>query len=271
MFAVGSDGYLHRFTGTMTVPITGGGAILVKIDAELSGFNASNGAIVPPPSSNVMTQEQFDSALGLPAANADADAIGKVSLPASAVGPGYVLSQIPGGQLVQGETTLNFCGLNYPSEALRTARIQTIYTKKGSKVGTSNEVVSYSAGGAAKALTEMRKAAVACPTGRVAKPPPGVTHFVRRIKVLHDSKLLPGSVVILEIDSGIVKGKHRTFYSVEVFQVRGNVLSGVYGDGPAAAATESSTLQAAEASTARLKRYVPVKKKAASSGGLPVA
>lgn len=250
---VGDDGFVHRITTSLTLPLGGTQAISISIDVMLTDFNRPIGAIIPPPSSEVMTLTQFDKLTGAGTAAADAALVGKVVLRPSQVGAGYTLSQIPGGQLVQGEPTLDFCGLKYPSEALRTARLQVTYAKNGSFLA-SNEVVTYQPGDAKQALREIVHAAGACPNGRVKGPASGVTNFVRHTSVLHVSGLLPGSVAILDVESGTVNGKRVTTRSVEIFQVRGNVLSAVYGRGPSTASLETNTVHAAQQSAANLKR-----------------
>ena len=163
---------------------------------------------------------------------------------------------IPGGKLVQGETTLDFCDQKYPSEALRTARLQAVYTTKGSNFGASNEVVTYQAGGAKQALLEVKHASTNCPDGRVPNAPKGVTNLVRHTQLISDPHLLPGAIAILQTESATVKGKRLTHQTIAVYQVRGNVLSGVYGYGNTLAAVEKLTLHAAEQSAANLLKNV---------------
>ena len=102
----------------------------------------------------------------------------------------------------------------------------------------------------------MRQAARSCANGPVPHPPAGVRNAVRHTQLLTDPHLLPGAVAILETDSAIVKGKQRTEQTIAVFQVRGNVLSGVYGYGSSLAAVKRLTLAAAEASAVNLRKHV---------------
>lgn len=255
VIAVGADGYVHHVTSSISAPIAGV-ELRIDVDATLGDFGGSPGVIVPPPSSEVMTLARFDRLLGLPAPG-DSALLGKVVLKASQVGAGYVLSQIPGGQQVQGERTLDFCSLNYPSESLRTARLQVAYTKKGAAFKASNEVVTYKPGGARQALREVTHAVANCPNGTVKNPPKGVSELVRHTRLLRDSRLLPGAVAVLAVETGVVNGKRVTSNLVAVYQVRGNVLSGVYGAGSSGAVLEKRTLHAAEQSAADLRRYAP--------------
>ena len=99
----------------------------IAIDAELSGYGGSNRPIGAPARRRVMTVAQFQKATGTAPSAADTALLDRVVLAAADVGPGYRRSVIPGGRLVQGETTLDFCSLTYPSESLRTGRLQVAF------------------------------------------------------------------------------------------------------------------------------------------------
>jgi hypothetical protein len=253
--SIGTDGYVHRVQATITSRASGGTSIHVTVDSEFTNFNQYTAALVPPPASDVMSLSRFNQLMGLPSQSAR-NLLSRVLLRASQVGFGYRLAQIPGGQLVQGEATLDYCGFTYPSESLRTARIQVVYTRKGTAFKASNEVVSYRPGGAQQALREARHAATACPQGAIKKPPTGVTSLSHHARFVTDAHLLPGAVAILDHVTATINGKRQTNYSMEVFQDRGNILSGVYGSGPTAAATQTATLHAAEQSAHNLEHSV---------------
>jgi hypothetical protein len=170
------------------------------------------------------------------------------------VGKGYVL-------LIRKDTsgtatpTLNLCGLKgYPSEQLRTTRFQVDYAKKGSPLGLSNEVVAYKPGGTAQALREVRQHALHCPRGLVDSGQPGVPKLHFRFTVLHDSKLLKGSLVLRIRTTGTYKGKPVDDISYAVYQRYGDILSGVYSNGPSSKAQLQFVLHAAEMSAKNLKR-----------------
>ena len=77
----------------------------------------------------------------------------KMLLTAGQVGQGYVVLQRQDGLGVKNTVTMDLCGrTGYPSEKLRTARLQVNYLKRGTTLGLSNEVVAYKAGGAAQAM-----------------------------------------------------------------------------------------------------------------------
>jgi hypothetical protein len=254
--SVGSDGFIHRLHSVITAPLTQGVSLSITVDAELSDFNRATAPIAVPPARDVMTTAQFQQVTGSGSSAADTALLQKVVLTEPQVGAGYKRTVIPGGKIVDGETTLDFCDGNYPSESLRTARLQVAYSIKGNSTSASNEVVTYRAGGAQQALEEVRHTAATCPNGRVATAPRGVKDAVRRTRLISDPHLLPGSVAVLETDSATVNGKRMTHQIVAVYQVRGNVLSGVYAAGTSLAAVKALALHAAEQSATNLRRSV---------------
>jgi hypothetical protein len=91
--------------------------------------------------------------------------VGQSDLPSS-----YAVQLIPGGNQVGGETTLDLCNASYPSEALRTNRLQ-VAALAARNVGLSTEAVLYQTPAAsAQAFSELRAAAASCPSTPVRSP-----------------------------------------------------------------------------------------------------
>ena len=178
-----------------------------------------------------------------------------VVLKGSQVGHGYKLAAFPGGTSFIGEPTLDLCAGSYPSETLRTGRLQVEYTHPKKTVSVSNEVVTYVTGGAKEAFAEVSKVAKSCSAKAVVKTANGVT-VVYKTSLLRDPKL-PGalSVKIVEEQS---KGKqHVTETGVAVYQIKGDTLSGVYvfvDPGTTFADAERVAFHAAEQSRDNLSR-----------------
>ncbi len=261
-FSVGAGGYVVATTVSFTMTLPGSSPLKIAVNLRYSGFDHSKATFAAPSASSVMTLARFLHLSGSPALTVEAAVLEQIALHPTQLGTGYQLEPIPGGQLVAGEVTLNFCDLSYPSESLRTARLQVVYTAPGNTFEASNEVVSYKSGGAQKALAEVTKAAASCRNGHVSDAASGFTDLVRHTHVVSDAHLLPGAVAILETDSGMVNGKRVTVDSMDVYQVRGDVLSGVYGRGPTVAAVERDTLRAAEQSADNLRRLIAAPAKA---------
>jgi hypothetical protein len=190
--------------------------------------------------------------------------LAKVVLKPGAVGAGYVLLQRTDGKGTA-QRTLDLCGTkNYPSESLRSDRLQVDYLKQNSALGLSNEVVTYKDAGAAQALREVQRHAQTCPSKPIAfeGQPPLVYHFTR----VKDSKLLQGYVALRIDISGTIKGKAVRAIRYAVYQRFGNVLSGVYSyalaPGVSSATQQAFVLHAAEASAKALRG-------GSQGGGLP--
>jgi hypothetical protein len=178
----------------------------------------------------------------------------QVVLRPSQVGPGYRLLQRPDGHGVRGFVTLDLCGFRFASERLRTARLQVNYVRSGSTVKLSNEVVTYRRGGAQQALREVAHAARHCPRKPVASTVAGVPKLTYRVAWVHDRRLLPGAVALRLRVSGVQNGKRLVETTVGVYQVRRNVLSGVYTYGRSFSTELPVGLHAAAQSAINLER-----------------
>lgn len=179
-----------------------------------------------------------------------------VILQSAQVGKGYAAYARKDGFGVKAAPTLDLCGQpkSYASEKLRVDRLQVDYLKKTSKIGLSNEVVRYKAGGAAQAMRELRRHALACPSHAIASGLSGVGPLRFTITMLHDAKLVQSSVAVRVRAVGkLTSGKRVDQTSYAVYQRVGEVLSGVYSFGPNTAAQQRFALHAAEAS-ARILR-----------------
>jgi hypothetical protein len=189
--------------------------------------------------------------------------LAKLVLKPSAVGSGYILVQRSDGKGTA-QRTLDLCGTkNYPSETLRTGRLQVDYLKQNAKLALSNEVVTYAPGGAAKAMNEVAQHAATCPSKPIAfEGQPPLRYKITRIT---DSKLLHGSVAMRIDVSGKINGKPVSAIRFAIYQRLGNVLSGVYSyadNSVSGAAQERFVLHAAEASAKALRST-------STPGGLP--
>ena len=78
---------------------------------------------------------------------------------------GVTVQLITGGNEVSGQPTLDLCNATFPSEALRTARLQVAVTDGQANDVLSTEAVLYQdAGATAQGFTELRGAAASCQT-----------------------------------------------------------------------------------------------------------
>jgi hypothetical protein len=173
------------------------------------------------------------------------------------VGRGYLLKVIPGGRSVQGQVTLDMCGFRFASEDRRTARLQAIYVRPGSKLALSNEVVSYRPGGAQDAVREVEQAIRTCPRQPVPSAVHGVPDLSYRIALLSSAgkRLLPGAIVMRVTVSATVNGKKKTETSFVVYQRSGDILSGIYVYGGSLKSRRELAFAASAQSARNLKQH----------------
>jgi hypothetical protein len=169
------------------------------------------------------------------------------------VGKGYVMLSRADGRGVKGTVTMNLCGTDYPSEALRASRLQVNYAARGTALGLSNEVVAYKAGGAAVAMREVIAHARGCPSTPLPSGVPGVPPLKYEVTRLIVPGLLKGYLAVRVRTIGTFNGKHVDQISYAVYQRLGNVLSGVYTYGPDTAAQRAFCLAAARQSASNLR------------------
>jgi hypothetical protein len=182
----------------------------------------------------------------------------KVLLRPGQVGAGYQLLRFKQGNVVAGQVTLDLCGLSFPSERLRLARRQVAYLHHGKVVQLSNEVVRYKRGGAQQALRELRSAAARCPRGPVSGPVRGVGPITYRLTRFTNGRLLREHLALLVHGVGKIDGRHVDTTVLHVFQVRGDVLSGIYTDGTGGIRVQRRVgLHAAAESAKNLERFTP--------------
>jgi hypothetical protein len=193
--------------------------------------------------------------IGAAALAAATPALKQLVLKPSQVGAGYRLRNIPGGNRVSGQVTLDLCGFNFPTEQYRVARLQVAYVRSGA-TGLSNEVVLYPRPTiAAAALSELRYAQMHCPAGPVASRVKGVPPMTYRLTEFHDRRLLPTSLALLMHVTTNVNGKRQSRDVVAIYQVRGALLSAIYTDGSGSvAAQERLAFHGAEQSASNLKQ-----------------
>jgi hypothetical protein len=182
--------------------------------------------------------------------------LAQVVLKPAQVGPGYRLVQRPDGHGVK-YVTLDLCGQSFRSEAFRTDRLQVdYYTRSSTAVSLSNEVVVYKPGKARTALAEVRYVAQHCPSKPVVSPYGGPA-IRYRLTSLSDAQLVQGYVALRVDARGVFNGKVKTITVLGVYQVKGDVLVGVYaypGKGMTFAQTQKVGLHAAEGSARNLAR-----------------
>jgi len=116
-----------------------------------------------------------------PRVDPDTSVLSNLVLQQPDVGSTVNVQLIPNGDQVRGQTTLDLCNGTFPSEALRTARLQVAAVNGQGNAVLSTEAVLYSQpGDTAQAFSELRTVAARCPNSPVVSPvgePAVTTHF----------------------------------------------------------------------------------------------
>jgi len=170
-------------------------------------------------------------AVGVAPGAASTPLLKRIVLAPTQVGAGYRMRMLPQGDVVKNQVSLDLCDFAFPTDRLRTGRLQVAYLHAGKVPQISNEVLSYTAGGARVALAELNRAFATCPTRPMKGPVSGsvpTTHRLSRLVVPH---LSPAYIAVLDRASARVRGKTVSNSAVAVYEVRGNVLSAIYTDG----------------------------------------
>ena len=148
--------------------------------------------------------------------------------------PSTVLVQtIDGGDQVAGQPTLDLCNGTFPSEALRTARLQVAAYNGQATTLLSTEAVLYkNAAATAQAFTELKSVAANCPSTPVVSPvgePTVITHF----NAAPDGAWAQTPTVTRQAYDFVGTDEiGTTQHSVAVYLRRGRVLMGVYFSQP---------------------------------------
>lgn len=178
--------------------------------------------------------------------------VNRVLLRPQQIGPGYRLEERPDGHGTTGYVTLDLCGFTFASEQLRTERVQVNYLHSPPATELSNEVVSYQPNGAEQALRELGNAAGHCPRTPVRSAIRGTGPLTYRLHRLTEPGLLPGYQALAIGLTGRADGVQRSQQTVAIYQVYGDVLSGVYTSGGNTAALQRVALHAAQESARNL-------------------
>ena len=181
----------------------------------------------------------------------------RVLLQPNQVGDGYLMSKFEQGSVVTNQVSLDLCGFRFPSERLRSGRLQVAYLHDGGVTQLSNEVVSYRGRGTQQALTELRRAVTRCPRVAIRGPVVGAVPIAHRLTRITDARLLKPYVAVVDRNTAVVNGKRVVKWNVRVYQVRGSVLSGIYTDGRGSVAAQKRVaLHAASESAKNLRQAI---------------
>ncbi len=150
----------------------------------------------------------------------------------SDVAPALTVAGLQGGNGLT-QPTLDLCNGTFPSEGMRTARLQVAAVNGQGETVLSTEAVLYSSGaGTTAAFNELRKVSAACPSSPVDSPvgePTVTTHFGPAPDAGWPQVT---SVERLAYSFDVTDTSGETTHQVAVFLRRGRALLGVYFSRP---------------------------------------
>jgi hypothetical protein len=153
---------------------------------------------------------------------------------------------IIGGTRVADGATLDLCNGTFPSESLRTARLQVAAADLQGTVVLSTEAVLYSApAGAAQAFSELKSAAPGCPASPVVSPVGEPTVTTQFNAAPDGSWPQVATVERLAFDFVTTDTSGQSRHLSAVYLRRGRALMGIYfsqPDGPQVAVQGQTTM-----------------------------
>lgn len=149
---------------------------------------------------------------------------------------GVQLELMEGGDDVEGRVTLDMCGYEFTTEAARTERYQTEASDaRGTRVVSNEGVLYKSAQDAGAALEELRISIRECPKGRpVESSVEGVPPLVYDLTLAPEQGLKDLAADRVAVAAVLRDDQGRSATYGLVYQRRGRVLVGLYGDSVAA-------------------------------------
>jgi hypothetical protein len=140
---------------------------------------------------------------------------------------------LPGGDQVDGQPTLDLCNGRFPSESLRTARLQDVAVDVSGTPILSTEAVLYrNAAATRQAFAELRNVTASCPTGPVPGPVSGSTITTTLHKPPDGSWPTTASVEREAFSLTTADQSGASADTVAVYLRRGRVLLGMYFSKP---------------------------------------
>jgi hypothetical protein len=166
----------------------------------------------------------------------DAGALAQVVVQEKDVTSDFQVGLITNGDKVGGTTTLDLCNGTYPSESLRTARLQVAEVDAAGDLVMSTEAVLYrNANDTNQAFSELRSVTAQCPKQPVVSPV-GETTVTTTFKGPPDrSWHTAAGVDRLAYSLTTVDTQGQKASSIAVYMRRGRALLGVYFSDPSGA------------------------------------
>jgi hypothetical protein len=212
-----------RISKTLTLAVF---VVLMAAACSSGGGSAKSAS-----SSSESTSSEPTSSSSAQASVAPQDVLTSLALKDGDLPAGVTLRLIPGGDQVEGQVTMDMCGADFPSEQLRTNRLQEIAKDASNVTVVNDENVRYrSSQGADQAMSEVRQAVSECdPSQFVNSHVSGIPPLQYQLVVIPESQLSGLAQDHFAIAATLTAQSGETHSSVLIYQRRGAMLVGIYG------------------------------------------
>lgn len=222
------------------------GFIVGLIGGGLLTNRRSTPTASPTPAATTLPTPGPGSPRPIPSGDPAASVLSGLVLRQSDVGLTETVNPISGGTQVTGEPTLDLCNGTFPSESLRTARLQVAGVDNQGTLQLSTEAVLYSTpAGGAQAFSELTSTAAGCPASPVISPV-GEPTVTTQINSPPDASWPQAATVErLAYDFVTTDPLGQKDHITAVYLRRGRALMGIYfsqPDGPQAPVDGQTTM-----------------------------
>jgi Protein of unknown function (DUF2510) len=191
---------------------------------QRSKSSTPNSAAATPPAT-----PQLPSAAPSAPADPAAAVLPKLVVRQSDVSAAVTVSQLQNGTSVSGAATLDLCNGTFPSESLRTARLQVAASDDQGTAQLSTEAVAYrNANATAQAFAELKAVVRRCPDAPVESPVGEPTVTTKFLTAPDSSWPQTAGVQRLAYQFTTTDATGATSASIAVYLRRGRILLGVY-------------------------------------------
>lgn len=203
--------------------------ILLLAGAILTGCSDSGEDDTPTTRPNQTTESTDTTSAPDPQAGA---VLRKVALVEDDLPDGIELELIEGGDEVEGQVTLDMCGYRFTTEQARAERYQTeAEDAQGARIVSNEGVLYKSAQDATAAMEELRTSIRECPKGRVVESSvEAVPPLIYDLTLAPEQELADLTADRVALTAVVRNEQGQTATFGLVYQRRGRVLVGLYGD-----------------------------------------
>ncbi|MFI5040335.1 MAG: hypothetical protein ACHQNA_00570, partial [Acidimicrobiales bacterium] len=213
--------------------IVGFGVVLGIVSLTGSGSKSPQSSAALPQSPAATAPPVFTAPTTTTPADPSATVLPGLVIQQADLASGYSVQQLQGGDQVSGQTTLDLCNGTFPSEALRSARLQVVAVDgQGNDVVSTEAVLYKTPADAAQAFAELKSVTAACPSTPVVSPVGEPTVTTKFNAAPDGTWPQTPTVERLAFDFVTTDAAGQTQHNTAVYLHRGRALMGIYFAAP---------------------------------------